>query len=256
MLDVGQGQDIGPEPQQGRIPTLYLLHEGTGGGAHERRDIIGAAAARADINFTALDSLTCDYAVLPQLQAGDMLFNCGRGSVRLETLLWHPGVATFRTCGSDIFTNGGDTPAYCAALAHQGFPVPRTVHRLPPENDALAGIADYLGGVSLTADTTTRTGAGSLPILASVDVPNANTPTQISHTFQPARAQRASGAVTANARRRQSKDQWHRYPILRPHDRGICRGGKMSRAHGQHQQHDLDDIDAALPWIEKGRVTS
>lgn len=128
---------------------LYFLHEGTSGSAHERRDIVAAAAERAGIGFVALDSLTCDYTALPKLQAGDMLFNSGRGSVRLETLLWHPEVATFRTCGADIFTNGGDTTAYCAALARQGFPVPRTVHRLPPDNDRLAEKVDYLGGFPL-----------------------------------------------------------------------------------------------------------
>lgn len=153
MSDVEQSQYIGPESPHGRVPALYLLHEGTSGGAHDRRDIVAAAAARAGVDFIALDSLTCDYAALPRLQAGDMLFNCGRGSVRLETLLWHPSVATFRTCGSDIFTNGGDTTAYCAALARQGFPVPRTVHRLPPHNDALAGITDYLGGFPLIVKT-------------------------------------------------------------------------------------------------------
>jgi hypothetical protein len=158
--DTGHAQAIAPMPHAAPLPTIYLLHEGTGGGAHDRRDIVGAAAQRAGIGFVALDSLACDYAKLPQLRAGDMLFNCGRGSVRLETLLWHPGVATFRTCGSDIFTNGGDTTAYCAALARQGFPVPRTVHRLPPDNDALAGIADHLGGFPLIV----KAGDGTLGV--------------------------------------------------------------------------------------------
>ncbi len=89
-----------------------------------------------------------------------MLFNSGRGSTRLETLLWHPGVATFRSCGADIFTNGGDTAAYCAALAQQGFPVPRTVHRPPPDNDRLAETVDYLRGFPLVV----KAGDGTLGV--------------------------------------------------------------------------------------------
>lgn len=128
---------------------LYVLHEGTSGNALERVAILQSAAGRAGIGFMAMDSLTADYANLPILQSGDMLFNCGRGSVRLETLLTRPGVATFRTCGSTIITNGGDTTVYCAMLAREGFSLPRTIHRLPPDNARLEEIADYLGGFPL-----------------------------------------------------------------------------------------------------------
>lgn len=126
--------------------TLYVLHEGTSGNALDRIAILQAAAARANIGVMAIDSLTANYASLPMLLPGDMLFNCGRGSVRLETLLTRPGVATFRTCGSSIFTNGGDTTAFCAMLEREGFPVPRTIHRLPPDNQSLAETTEYLGG--------------------------------------------------------------------------------------------------------------
>jgi len=126
--------------------TFYVLHEGTKGNALERVAILRSAAERASISFVAMDSLTADYGGLPSLQAGDMLFNCGRGSVRLETLLNRPRVATFRTCGSKIITNGGDTTAYCAMLEREGFPIPRTIHRLPQDNERLDVIADYLGG--------------------------------------------------------------------------------------------------------------
>ena len=80
--------------------TLYFLHEGSAGDAIARRDIVAAAAERAGIGFMALDSLTCDYLNLPTLSPGDMLFNAGRGSVRLETLLWRHDIGTFRTCGA------------------------------------------------------------------------------------------------------------------------------------------------------------
>lgn len=141
-------------------PILYMLLEGEAGNSAERRSIVASAAKRADIGFIALDSLTCDYISLPNLQAGDMLFNAGRGSVRLETLLWRQGIGTFRTCNSHWFTNGYDTTVYCAALAREGFSTPRTVHRLPPDNKALAGIVDYLGGFPLVV----KAGDGTLGV--------------------------------------------------------------------------------------------
>ncbi|MBL9066382.1 MAG: hypothetical protein JNN10_08815 [Sphingopyxis sp.] len=136
-------------------PVLYLLHEGEGGNAHGRRDIVAAAAARAKIGFVALDSLVCDYSQLPQLCPGDMLFNAGRGSARLETLLWTPGIGSFRTGVKEAaFTNGGDTTVFCAVLGRQGFPVPRTYHRIPPSNDNLGRIVEGLGGFPLIVKAT------------------------------------------------------------------------------------------------------
>jgi ribosomal protein S6--L-glutamate ligase len=140
--------------------TLYFLHEGTAGDGLARRAIVAAAAERAGIGFMALDSLTCDYVNLPILRPSDMLFNAGRGSVRLETLLWRPDIGTFRTCGAQWFTNGGDTTAYCAMLMREGLSTPRTYHRLPPNNDDLPGIVKSLGGFPLVV----KAGNGTLGI--------------------------------------------------------------------------------------------
>ena len=129
-----------------RTPCFYLLHEGASSNAVERRDLIGAAAQRAGLHFHPLDSLTCNYADLPQPNTGDLLFNATRGSTRLETLLHRPDLATFRTCNAGAFTNGGDTTALCALLAKEGFPTPKTYHRLPADNDNLNDIVSWLGG--------------------------------------------------------------------------------------------------------------
>lgn len=127
--------------------TFYLLHEGGSGSAIDRRDIVSAACDRAGVPVVCLDSLEIDYSALPQLQPGDMLFNAGRGSVRLETLLTRPGVATFRTCGATRFTNGSDTTVHCAAMEGLGLPQPRTIHRLPASNDVLDTYVAALGGL-------------------------------------------------------------------------------------------------------------
>lgn len=140
--------------------TLYFLYEGSAGDAIARRDIVAGAAERAGIGLVALDSLTCDYLNLPTLRPGDLLFNAGRGSVRLETLLWRTDVGTFRTCGAQWFTNGGDTTAYCAMLMREGLSTPRTCHRLPSTNEDLPEIAEALGGFPLIV----KAGDGTLGI--------------------------------------------------------------------------------------------
>ena len=127
-------------------PCFYLLHEGASSNALERRDLICAASQRAGLQFHALDSLTCNYAGLPHPQTGDLLFNATRGSTRLETLLHRPDLATFRTCNTGAFTNGGDTTALCALLAKERFPTPKTYHRLPVNNDNLSEIVSWLDG--------------------------------------------------------------------------------------------------------------
>jgi len=127
-------------------PSFYLLREGETASALDRAAIVEGACARAGIRFVGIDSLVADYADLPRLQPGDMLFNAGRGSTRLETLLTHPWVATFRTCGATRFTNGSDTTIHCAAMEAMGIPQPRTVHRLPRDHESLARAVEVLGG--------------------------------------------------------------------------------------------------------------
>lgn len=125
---------------------FYLLHEGEAASALDRASIVGAACERAGIPFTAFDSLTADYGDLPRLMPGDMLFNAGRGSIRLETLLMRPHVASFRTCGSTRFTDNADTTAYCAVIEAMGLPQPRTIHRLPRDYAGLERAVRAVGG--------------------------------------------------------------------------------------------------------------
>lgn len=126
--------------------VLYLLHEGHSGSALDRLQIVQAGCERVGLSFVGLDSLEVDYSDLPRLQPGDMLFNAGRGSIRLETLLTRPHVATFRTCGAARFTDNSDTTAYCAIIEAMGLPQPRTIHRLPRDNPGLSRAVDALGG--------------------------------------------------------------------------------------------------------------
>lgn len=125
---------------------LFLLHEGEAASALDRAAIVGAACQRAQTDFHPMDSLVVDYGDLPRLRPGDMLFNAGRGSIRLETLLTRPHVTTFRTCGSARFTDNADTTAYCAIIEAMGLPQPRTIHRLPRDHAGLDRAVQALGG--------------------------------------------------------------------------------------------------------------
>jgi hypothetical protein len=126
--------------------VFYLLHEGHAASALDRHKIVQGACERAGVPFVGLDSLEVDYSDLPRLQPGDMLFNAGRGSIRLETLLTRPHVATFRTCGGARFTDNADTTAYCAIIESMGLPQPRTIHRLPRNHAGLDSAVEALGG--------------------------------------------------------------------------------------------------------------
>jgi len=130
-------------------PLLYLLHEGESGDALARVKIVEGAAARAGIAFVTLDSRTFDYSAPPSLRAGDMLFNVGRGGMRLEALLMRPFVAGFRAYGPTMVTNGDDTTLLALAHEQLGMPQPRTIHRLPATNDALPSYVDALNGFPL-----------------------------------------------------------------------------------------------------------
>jgi hypothetical protein len=125
---------------------LFLLHEGEAASALDRVAIVEAACVRASTPFVAMDSLSFDYGDLPRLLPGDMLFNAGRGSIRLETILSRPCVATFRTCGATRFTDNADTTAYCAIIETMGLPQPRTIHRLPRDHSGLDRAVQALGG--------------------------------------------------------------------------------------------------------------
>ncbi len=126
--------------------VFYLLHEGHAASGLDRCQIVKAACDRVAVPFVGLESLDADYSALPRLKPGDMLFNAGRGSARLETLLTRPGVATFRTCGATRFTNDADTTVHCAAMEAMGIPQPRTIHRLPRDPAGLDRAVEALGG--------------------------------------------------------------------------------------------------------------
>lgn len=126
--------------------TFYILHEGTARQALDRVQIVSKACDRANVEYVVIDSLSADYANLPECHPGDMLFNTGRGSERLETLLLRPWMATFHKNGVTRLIQRGDTTVHSAAMEWLRIPQPKTIHRLPATNEPLGRYVEQLGG--------------------------------------------------------------------------------------------------------------
>ena len=127
--------------------VLYVIHQGTSENTVQRVQLLRQAALERSVAFCSIDSLSADYTNLPQLNRGDMLFNCSRGSTMLETMLTIPGISTFRTASPRWIENGGETVVFSAVCERHGLPAPRTVYHLPSCDDQLWKYVDYLGGL-------------------------------------------------------------------------------------------------------------
>jgi hypothetical protein len=128
---------------------LVALHEGTSGNAAQRIQNLRDAAQACRIDFVALDSLACDYAAVRPLGAGDILYNAGRGSARLETLLLGPEVTTFYGSAPLYVADRHDSTLFTAVHDRLGIPGPRTIHALPVSRELLETYVEQLGGFPL-----------------------------------------------------------------------------------------------------------
>jgi hypothetical protein len=127
---------------------LFLLHEGYYEGVERRLELLRQAAVRVDLECIVLDSLACDYSALPKLGAGDMLYNCARGSQVLESLLLAPDVATFYSSNPDYALLSSMTTL---SMIHNkaGLLAPRTIYAVTNDRALLARYVDVLGGFPL-----------------------------------------------------------------------------------------------------------
>lgn len=125
---------------------LVVLHEGESGNVPFRVAALERSAKRAEIEFQALDSLKVAHHSLDALGPGDMLYNAGRGSSRLETLLIGPNVATFYADNPVLISDRHDSTAFSAVHDRVGLQAPKTVHRLAGTEKQLTEAVDVLGG--------------------------------------------------------------------------------------------------------------
>ena len=96
---------------------FYCLHEGYYQGIQERIDLLNKACKLSGIKFNSIDSLTCDYSNLPRLNRGDILYNVGRGSETLESLLINKSTTTFYIENPKYISYNSDTIKY--SMVHE-----------------------------------------------------------------------------------------------------------------------------------------
>ncbi|MGI4875550.1 MAG: ATP-grasp domain-containing protein [Janthinobacterium lividum] len=153
--------------------TFYLLTTGFSANTQERAALLQAACQQRGIACVALETSTADRLALPELRPGDALYNATRDGMRLEELLWRPGVATFYA-GDQPPRGIQDTTRWLAAHTRAGLPQPRTIAHPTADRALLVRYVDYLGGFPLVvkvAGGTLGTGvmrADSWPALLSL----------------------------------------------------------------------------------------
>jgi hypothetical protein len=142
----------------GQPHKFVILHEGDAGNVLERVANLKDAAHAAQLHCIVLDSTAADYTDLPSLDRGDMLYNAGRGSARLETLLVRPHVATFYKQNPPMVFDRYDSTVFTALHDKLGIPGPKTIHRLPNAEPVLDRYVDFLGGFPIVLKAVGGTG--------------------------------------------------------------------------------------------------
>src|ERR1700679_652253 len=142
---------------------LFCLHEGLGESINSRLTAIENACRTESIAFKSLDSQRIDYSNLPTLGADDLLYNCGRGSETLETLLLNDEVTTFYLSRPQIVGTPVDTVDWAILHHRAALSAPKTVFHMTDDRALLRKYVDFLGGftVVLKARAGTR-GIGTI----------------------------------------------------------------------------------------------
>ena len=144
---------------------FYCLHEGFYEGIQLRLEQIKVACEKLNIDFISLNSLNLDYSNLPILTKADMLYNVGRGSETLETLLLNKDVNTFYRRNPDYIVANSDTTKYSILHDKANLPGPKTIYDITADRKLLKKYIDYLGGFPIIIKATGSTrGIGTMKI--------------------------------------------------------------------------------------------
>ena len=146
---------------------LFLIHEGDTGNALERVEALQSAAEHCDVETRVLDSVAVDYSNLPRPVRGDMLYNCCRGSARLESLLLRPDLATFYSSVPALVLSVNDTTIFGVTHERAGLRAPRTIHQLTRDPVRLGNYAAALGGFPLILKVVGGTGGTGTIVVES-----------------------------------------------------------------------------------------
>ena len=125
--------------------TFYLLTTGFSANTLERAALLEAACQQRGLACVHLETSTADRLALPELRPGDALYNATRDGMRLEELLWRPGVATFYA-GNQAPRGIQDTTRWLAAHTLAGLPQPRTIIHPTADRALLTRYVEHLNG--------------------------------------------------------------------------------------------------------------
>jgi hypothetical protein len=137
---------------------LCLLNADESENTRLRLRLLTQAAEQRGFQVLTLNSRQLTYRNLPALTHHDALYNVGRGSTLLESLLINPQVTTFYKSNIQVNENDSDSTPYSVLMEKEGLPSPRTIFRLNPFDPELDAHLNYLGGFPLVIKTTHSSG--------------------------------------------------------------------------------------------------
>lgn len=149
-------------------PTAFVLHEGMTGNAFDRTVYLERAVNELGLSFCRIDSKTADYSKLPRLEDGDILYNAGRGSARLETLLMNENAVTFYDKNPTMIFDRSDSTVFSALHERCGIPTPRTIHKLPASKALLGEYVKELRGFPIVLKVVGGTGGTGTIVVESM----------------------------------------------------------------------------------------
>ena len=107
-----------------------------------RIELLDAACQQRDVEFVSLHADELDFTELPQLGAGDMLYQIDAGSLIAERMLITPQVATFyKDFHRSLFQQW-----QLFNYFHHEVPMPKTIPYLTRDPELLKKYVDYMGG--------------------------------------------------------------------------------------------------------------
>lgn len=144
---------------------FYAIHEGITDSISKRIQNFKNACKKKSIEFCPVNSSTFDYSNIQKLSKTDLLYNIGRGSEVLESLLLNDDVTTFYIQNPKFISNQTDTTKYSIIHNKTDIPVPKTIFQISTDRELLKNYVDNLGGFPLIIKATGSTrGIGTIKI--------------------------------------------------------------------------------------------
>jgi len=127
--------------------NFYGIRQRKNADIQMRVSLLKHACEARKINYVDLDSEAIDYSAIPQPQRHDFLYNIGRGSQVLESLMLNKEVTTFYKSFPKVNSNLANTTTLWTLIHEkENLPSPKTIHSLSRDRSLLDNYVEYLGG--------------------------------------------------------------------------------------------------------------